>query len=174
MNVQPGRFSEALCAAMRVMVGALFACHGAQKLFGVLGGKVMTGSSLMVAAGIIEFFGGILIAIGLLTRVAAFLASGEMAVGYFMNHAPNGFWPIQNKGEMAVVYCFVFLFIASFGSRSFSLDRALRRSLAKEGNDCSSRPVASGSPRAALRRESGKAVARLVYRGDSTRTATLL
>lgn len=114
-------------ALMRVVVGLLFAVHGAQKLFGVLGGKVMTGNPLMLTAGIIEFVGGLLIAVGLLTRIAAFLASGEMAVAYFKVHAPQGFWPIQNQGELAVVYCFVFLFIAAYGGGIYSLDQALRR-----------------------------------------------
>lgn len=114
-------------ALMRVVVGLLFAVHGAQKLFGVLGGKVMTGNPLMLTAGIIEFVGGLLIAVGLLTRIAAFLASGEMAVAYFKVHAPQGFWPIQNQGELAVLYCFVFLFIAAYGGGIYSLDHALRR-----------------------------------------------
>lgn len=127
MSFQPGRYSEILYALMRVVLGLLFACHGAQKLFGALGGQVMTGNTLMLTAGIIEFFGGLLIAVGLLTRVAAFIASGEMAVGYFKVHAPQGFWPIQNQGELAVVYCFIFLFIAAHGPGLYSLDRAFRR-----------------------------------------------
>lgn len=127
MSLQPGRYTEVLFALMRFVLGVLFACHGAQKLFGVLGGKVMTGTPLMLTAGIIEFVGGLLIAVGLLTRVAAFLASGFMAVAYFMAHAPKGFWPILNEGELAVVYCFVFLFIAAHGGGIYSLDRAFRR-----------------------------------------------
>jgi putative oxidoreductase len=118
-------------AAMRLVVGALFACHGAQKLFGVLGGTKMTGNSFMLAAGVIEFGCGILIAIGLATSIAAFLASGEMAVGYFKSHAPHGFWPIQNKGELAVAYCFVFLFIAAHGAGLLSLDGARGRGRSK-------------------------------------------
>lgn len=127
MSFQPGRFTEVTFALMRFMVGVLFACHGAQKLFGVLGGKVMTGTPLMLTAGIIEFVGGLLIAVGLLTRIAAFLSSGEMAVAYFMSHAPQGFWPILNGGELAVLYCFVFLFVAAHGGGMYSLDRAFRR-----------------------------------------------
>jgi len=118
----PGRFSDIPYGVMRVVLGALFACHGAQKLFGVLGGQIATGAQLKVA-GAIELAGGILIALGFLTRLAAFLASGEMAFAYFMKHAPSGFWPIQNKGELAVVYCLVFLFVATYGAGRYGLDR---------------------------------------------------
>jgi putative oxidoreductase len=114
-------------ALMRLVAGGLFACHGAQKLFGLLGGKVMTGTPKMLAAGIIELGGGALIALGLFTAVAAFIASGEMAVAYFTVHAKAGFWPILNGGELAVLYCFVFLFIVWQGPGPFSLDRLLRR-----------------------------------------------
>ncbi len=116
------RYSELLYAAMRLMTGLLFACHGAQKLFGVLGGQSQLGNPLLLAAGIIEFVGGVLVAIGLFTGHAAFIASGQMAVAYFMAHAPEGFWPILNKGEPAVLYCFVFLYIASRGSGILSVD----------------------------------------------------
>lgn len=126
MDSRSGRSSEIFYSLMRLVVGLLFACHGAQKLFGALGGHVMTGKPLMLAAGIIEFFGGLLVAVGLLTRIAAFVAAGEMAVAYFTTHAPHGLWPIVNKGELAVAYCFVFLFIASSGAGRYSLDRAIR------------------------------------------------
>ena len=125
-----GKYSPFLYALMRFVVGVLFACHGAQKLFGVLGGTKQT-EMMMLAAGIIEFVGGIMIAVGLLTSYAAFIASGQMAVAYFKQHAPGGFWPIVNRGELAVVYCFVFLYIASRGSGILSIDalfgRARRR-----------------------------------------------
>jgi putative oxidoreductase len=110
-------------AALRIVAGFLFLCHGAQKLFGAFGGH-RTHLPLLVAAAIIEFAGGILIILGLLTRFAAFIASGEMAVGYFMQHAPNGFLPIQNGGELAVIYCFVFLFIACHGAGKFAVDKS--------------------------------------------------
>lgn len=110
----------------RVVIALLYCCHGAQKLFGVLGGTRMTGNPLLLSAGIIEFGAGLLIAFGLFTRIAAFVASGEMAVAYFKMHAPHGFWPIQNKGELAVVYCFFFLFVAAHGAGPYSLDRLLR------------------------------------------------
>ena len=117
-----GKYSEPLYAAMRVVVGLLFACHGAQKLFGALGGQSQLGNPKLLTAGIIEFVGGGLVALGLWAAYAAFIASGEMAVAYFTAHAPGGFWPILNKGELAVLYCFVFLFIASRGSGSWSVD----------------------------------------------------
>ena len=122
-----GRYGEFLYALLRLITGALFACHGAQKLFGVLGGHVMTGVPKMLVAGVIEFGGGVLIAVGLQAGFAAFLASGEMAYAYFTAHAPGGFWPILNKGELAVVYCFLFLYIASRGSGSISIDGGMRR-----------------------------------------------
>ena len=113
----------------RLIIGLLFACHGAQKLFGVLGGTSQLGHTKMMIAAIIEFGGGLLIALGLFTRVAAFIASGEMAAAYFTAHAPHGFWPIINKGELAVAYCFFFLFVAAYGAGPYSLDRLLRRKL---------------------------------------------
>jgi putative oxidoreductase len=111
---------------MRFVAGGLFAFHGAQKLFGLFGGKVMTGTPKMLAAGIIELAGGLLIALGLFTAFAAFIASGEMAVAYFTVHIKSGFWPIMNGGELAAVYCFVFFYIVSRGSGRFSLDRLIR------------------------------------------------
>ncbi len=116
-----GKYSNVLYALMRIIAGALFACHGAQKLFGVLGGTRQT-ATLMVAAGVIEFFGGILIAVGLFAGYVAFIASGQMAVAFFKQHYPAGFWPIVNRGELAVLFCFVFLYIASRGSGSLSID----------------------------------------------------
>ena len=119
-----GSQSERLFALFRVVAGLLFACHGAQKLFGVLGGTKQT-EAMMLTAGVIEFFGGILIAVGLLTGYAAFVASGQMAVAYFKSHYPAGFWPIMNRGELAMLYCFVFLYIASRGSGILSIDALL-------------------------------------------------
>lgn len=125
------RTSEIAYAVTRVILGLLFACHGAQKLFGAFGGKPAT-EPLMILAGVIEFAGGLLMAFGLLTRVAAFLASGEMAVAYFIAHAAGGFWPIENKGELAVVYCFVFLLVSALGGGHYSLDRLIRSKKAAE------------------------------------------
>ena len=123
-----GRYSGTIYAAMRFMLGLMYACHGAGKLFGAFGSQPATDKPLMLVAGVIEFFGGLLIAIGLKADYAAFLASGQMAAAYFMVHASGGFWPIVNKGELAVVYCFVFLYIASRGSGAISVDAALRKS----------------------------------------------
>jgi putative oxidoreductase len=122
-----GRYGDVLYALMRFVVGALFACHGAQKLFGVLGGQAVPhGNTKMMAAGIIELVGGALVAIGLQAGTAAFVASGQMAVAYFTVHGPGGFWPIVNKGELAVLYCFVFFYIASRGSGPYSVDSMSR------------------------------------------------
>ena len=120
-------YSEALYALMRVVVGLLFAFHGAQKLFGVLGGQSRLADPKLFAAGIIELVGGGLIALGLWAGYAAFIASGEMAVAYFTTHAPGGFWPILNKGELPVLYCFVFLYVASRGSGRLSVDALVKR-----------------------------------------------
>ena len=111
----------------RLVIGLLFSCHGAQKLFGALGGTSQLGHTKMTIAAIIEFGGGLLIALGLFARIAAFIAAGEMAVAYFTVHFPQGFWPIKNKGELAVAYCFFFLFVAAHGAGPYSLDRLLRR-----------------------------------------------
>jgi len=127
MSDAPGRLSEAAYAAMRFIVAALYACHGAQKLFGVLGGHVVPHGSLLFVAALIEIIAGPLIAIGLFTRWAAFVASGEMAVAYFKQHAPRSFWPVVNKGELAVALCFVFLYVTTRGSGRYGADRALRR-----------------------------------------------
>jgi putative oxidoreductase len=119
--------SDVLYAVMRLMVGLLFACHGVQKLFGMLGGQSQVSNPVLLAAGIIELVGGGLVAIGLWTSYVAFIASGEMAVGYFIAHAAKGYWPILNKGELAVLYCFVFLYIASRGSGALSVEAMAKK-----------------------------------------------
>jgi putative oxidoreductase len=121
-----GPYRPYLYVLLRVVAGLAFAQHGAQKLFGVLGGKPMELTSQMGVAGVIEFVGGIMIAIGLFTSPVAFIASGEMAVAYFQAHAPRGFWPIQNGGELAVLYCFIFLYCSAAGSGKLSID-AIRK-----------------------------------------------
>jgi putative oxidoreductase len=121
-----GRFGPQLYAIMRIVVGLLFACHGAAKLFGVLGGQQVPLQSQFGLAGIIELVCGILVAIGFLTGYAAFLASGEMAAAYFIAHAPRAPWPLQNGGEPAVLFCFVFLFIASRGAGLWGVDRVTK------------------------------------------------
>ena len=109
-------------ALLRIVAGLAFAQHGAQKLFGVLGGQAVSLTSQRGIAGIIEFVGGIMISLGLFTSPVAFLASGEMAWAYFQAHAPRGFWPIQNGGELAVLYCFIFLYFTAVGSGKLSID----------------------------------------------------
>ena len=116
------RLSEPIYAIFRIVVGALFAFHGAQKLLGVFGGRVAQIGTQPWFAGVIELVGGILIAIGLLAGLAAFIASGEMAAAYFISHSPRGTWPIQNQGELAVLYCFAFLYIAARGAGMLSID----------------------------------------------------
>ncbi len=120
------RFSPYAYALLRLVSGLMFACHGAQKLLGMFGGKGHA-TGMMLVAGAIELVGGLLIAFGLLTRPAAFLASGLMAVAYFMAHAPQGFLPVINKGEMAVLYCFVFLYMFFRGAGPLSLDSIIFR-----------------------------------------------
>jgi putative oxidoreductase len=120
------RYEQPIYALLRVVTGLLFACHGAQKVLGLFGGH--GGGSLpplMLVAGWIELLGGLLVALGLFASIAAFIASGEMAVAYFMGHAPHGLWPIVNNGELAVLYCFVFFYIAARGSGDFSVDTKL-------------------------------------------------
>ncbi|CAN5665232.1 DoxX family protein [soil metagenome] len=113
---------------LRVVTGLMFMQHGAQKLFGWLEGRQVTElASVSGVAGVLEFFGGALIAFGLLTRPVAFILSGEMAVAYFWRHLPGGFWPILNRGELAALFCFIFLFIAAHGPGSWSLDALIRR-----------------------------------------------
>ncbi|HEY3570692.1 MAG TPA: DoxX family protein [Thermoanaerobaculia bacterium] len=129
------RFTEALYALFRIIFGLMFFSHGGQKLFGWFGGQKVPGG-LPVVAGWIELVTGLLILIGLFAGVAAFIASGEMAVAYFMVHAPHHWWPVVNKGEAAVLYCFAFLYIAARGSGIWSVD-ALR-----------TRPVATRPPAA--------------------------
>jgi putative oxidoreductase len=127
MERQLGRFAPHAYAIMRMVLGFLFACHGAQKLFGVLGGasgqpgSTVPVGGLMWFGGVIELAAGVLMAFGLFTSLAAFVASGEMAVAYFMVHQKAGPLPIQNHGELAVVYCFVFLYVATRGDGIWSL-----------------------------------------------------
>ena len=121
------RYTEFFYAAMRVVLAFLYLSHGLQKLFGAFGGRVVPLASILGVAGVLETVLGALIAVGLLTTWAALFASGEMAAAYFIAHAPRGRLPIQNGGELAVVLCFAFLYIATHGGGRFSLDAARRK-----------------------------------------------
>jgi putative oxidoreductase len=115
-------------ALMRIIVGFLFLWHGAQKLFGIpvpIPGQVPP--FITYIAGPIELFGGVLVMIGLFTRWSAFLASGLMAFAYWMGHGTKALLPIQNSGELAALYCFVFLFISTQGGGIWSVDSARKR-----------------------------------------------
>lgn len=122
------KFQDVTLSALRIVGGLLFWQHGAQKLFGWFGGDPVTLVSQMGLAGVLEFFGGALIVLGLFTRPVAFVLSGEMAVAYFTAHLPRAFMPIQNGGELAALYCFLFLFLAAAGGGPFGLDAILRGS----------------------------------------------
>jgi putative oxidoreductase len=123
-----GKYSPYLYTTLRILAGLMFAMHGSQKLFAWPGGKAAVPfASLMGVAGLVELIGGLMIALGLLTRYAAFIASGQMAVAYFKAHAPQGALPLLNRGELAVLYCFLFLYIAAQGAGGWSLDAMLRR-----------------------------------------------
>lgn len=115
------RFTEPLYAVFRIVFGLLFFSHGAQKVFGLFGGQ-KADATLPLVAGWIEVVTGLLILIGLFAGVAAFIASGEMAVAYFMVHASTHWWPVVNHGEAAVLYCFAFLYMAARGSGIWSVD----------------------------------------------------
>lgn len=124
---QLSKFQEQSYAVLRIVIGLLFAFHGMQKLFGVMSEfQPPVGSQLWIG-GIIELVGGLLVAAGFQTRIAAFLASGMMAVAYFQFHwkfqGGPAFFPAINKGEPAVVYCFIFLYIACRGAGIWSLDK---------------------------------------------------
>ncbi len=118
---------------LRVVFGLMFVQVGGLKLFGWFGG--MPGAngapppvlSQVWIGGVLEVVGGALIALGLFTRPVAFILSGEMAVAYWQFHAPNGTWPIQNHGEGAVLYCFIYLFMAAYGAGPWSLDAVIRK-----------------------------------------------
>ena len=124
------RWQPQILAILRIVVGLLFLEHGTAKLFGfpiAPPGLPSPLPPLVLASAIIELVAGLLITIGLFTRPAAFIASGEMAVAYWMSHAPQSPWPIANMGELAIVYCFLFLFLAAAGPGAWSIDNARMR-----------------------------------------------
>jgi len=115
---------------MRIIIALLFIEHGTEKLFSFpvgIEGITISAFSLLWFAAVLEFLGGLLLLLGLFTRPAAFILAGEMASAYFIAHAPKSFWPIVNQGELAILYCFVFLYLAFAGGGKWSLDRALRK-----------------------------------------------
>lgn len=127
-----GPYRSTIYALLRIVAGFLFFQHGLPKLFGGFGRDAAAPLfSQMGLAGIIEVFGGALIALGLFTSPVAFVASGEVAVAYFQAHAPRGFWPIMNGGELAALYCFVFLYFAASGSGKWSVDALRKRGSAR-------------------------------------------
>lgn len=127
------RWTETILSVLRIVAAMLFMQHGAQKLFGFppSGTPVPSAPFTLLSqtgiAGVLEVFGGFLLLVGLLTRPVAFILSGEMAVAYFKSHAPRGFFPIINRGELAALFCFLFLYFAVAGAGRWSLDALLRR-----------------------------------------------
>jgi putative oxidoreductase len=119
-------FTPYLLSVLRLVAAFVFLAHGTQKLFGVPGHPFhapVFALTLISAAGVIETIGGILIVLGLFTRPVAFVLSGEMAVAYFTQHFPKGVWPINNGGDLAVLFCFLWLFFCAAGPGPISLDR---------------------------------------------------
>lgn len=119
-----------LQSLLRIVSAIVFMLHGTQKLFGFPSATPLPPSrmlSLLGAAGILEVFGGALMALGLFTRPVAFILSGEMAVAYFRQHAPRGLWPILNGGELAVLFCFLWLFFSAAGPGRISVDTLIRK-----------------------------------------------
>jgi putative oxidoreductase len=121
------KYSGELYFVFRVLTGLLFAQHGLQKLFGLLGGNAASAFSLMWFAGVIELFGGILIAVGLITRLVSLIAGVEMLVAFFKAHAPQGWIPIMNKGELSLLFFAAFLVLLTQGSGKWSLDSLFKK-----------------------------------------------
>jgi len=119
-----GRWAPQALAALRIMAGLLFMTHGTAKLFGfpALPMPMPPVGSLLWIGGVLEALGGLLLVLGLFSRPVAFVLAGEMAVAYFMFHAPQGFYPAANGGDAAILFCFVFLLIAAAGPGAWSLD----------------------------------------------------
>jgi putative oxidoreductase len=122
------RYAPQLLSLMRIAFGITFIEHGTQKLFSFpVPAPGMLGPALLLFTGVLETVGGTLITLGLFARVALFIVSGEMAVGYWWMHAPRSFYPMGNGGEVMVLYCFAFLYIAAMGPGPWSLDALLKR-----------------------------------------------
>jgi putative oxidoreductase len=129
MHSAIANWSPRLLSVLRIVTAFLFMMHGMQKWLGFPMPRPSPTIllSLSGVAGLLELFGGLLLVLGLFTRPVAFLLSGEMAFAYFISHAPRGFWPIVNRGELAALYCFVFLYLAAAGGGPWSVDRWVRR-----------------------------------------------
>ncbi len=135
LNTFYANWTPRILSVLRIIAGFLFIWHGTQKFFNFPPMPPMPGADSMppimvvmiMVAAVLELVGGLLILVGLFTRPVAFLLSGLMAVAYFMAHAPQGFLPLQNGGETAVLYCFVFLFLSVAGGGEWSLDRLIWR-----------------------------------------------
>lgn len=128
-------WSPRILSVLRAVTAFLFMAHGAQKLFGFMAPENWQGPPMLTQfwiGGVLELCGGALLLVGLFTRPVAFILSGMMAVAYFQVHAPGGFWPLQNKGELAALYCFVFLYLSVAGGGEWSLDRLIRGQAASE------------------------------------------
>lgn len=125
------RFAGALLSVLRIVTGLLFLEHGTAKLFHFpptdMFAQTPAVGSMVWIAGALELVGGALITVGLGTRIVAFVLSGEMAVAYWMAHAPQSIYPLINQGEGAILYCFIFLYLAAAGAGPLSLDGALRK-----------------------------------------------
>lgn len=149
MHPNLGRVSHAF---LRIVIGILFMQHGLQKIYGLLGGFPSNGATVpllsqMGVAGILELFGGAFLALGFATRLVSFVLMIEMIAAYFMVHFPKGGWPIQNQGELALVYAAVFAFLTGNGAGLFSLDEsalALRWRERRQMLDRRRRPVMAG------------------------------
>ena len=127
LNARLDGWAPQVLSILRIMTGLLFLEHGVQKILGFPEGPTVPLLSLIGLAGLIELIGGALVVLGLFTRICAFIISGEMAFAYFIAHAPRNFWPLLNGGDLAVTWCFVFLYLAAAGGGPISLDRLLRK-----------------------------------------------
>jgi putative oxidoreductase len=130
----PARWAPYLQSVLRIVAAFSFMTHGTQKLFAAPVAELRESvplASLAGLAGVLETFGGLLLLVGFVTKPVAFVLSGEMAVAYFLRHAPRSFWPILNGGEPAVLFCFIWLYFAAVGPGPWSLDALLRRSAAR-------------------------------------------